>query len=165
MLIFFSLLYFFYLHKMCETAYVWWSILVNWQLLYVRLSYKSNENLFIANVFVFVYNMFGKAMKYFLTIQPAAFGYRLMSINEEKKNFHKRFFSEKRNIVVTLFFPVEKKKFNNLYVPDSKLCQHCCAVWMWANRPTKLIRLQNHTIKSYCLLIQFNSINLWRHWE
>lgn len=100
---------FFYLHKMCETAYVWWTILVNWQLLYVRLSCKSNENLFIANVFVFVYNMFGKAMKYFLTIQPAAFGYRLMSINEGKKLPQKIFIRKKKYCRNSFFLPLRKK--------------------------------------------------------
>lgn len=68
------------LWKIRKTAYmyIWWSILVNWQLPYVRLSYKSNENLYLVEVYVCL----AKQWNIFLTIQPAVLGYRLMSINE-----------------------------------------------------------------------------------
>lgn len=84
---------------MRKTAYmyIWWSILVNWQLPYVRLSYKSNENLYLVEVYVCL----AKQWNIFLTIQPAVLGYRLMSINEIVSQ--KIFIQKKRNIFVARF--------------------------------------------------------------
>lgn len=120
-----------------EYMYIWWSILVNWQLPYVRLSYKSNENLYLVEVYVCL----AKQWNIFLTIQPAVLGYRLMSINE----------------IVSQKIFIQKKKETFSWLGFYLLClnwfeQFICSrfealstlLWMWANRPTKLIRLQNH---------------------
>lgn len=120
------ILWFFFsicLWKMRKTTYmhIWWSILVNWQLPYVRLSYKSNENLYLVEMYVCL----AKQWNVFLTIQPAILGNRLMSINEivSQKIFIQKKKKYFRCSVFICFFWISS---NNLYVPDLKRCQHYC---------------------------------------